>query len=119
VRAGSSVPLGPVQQYATEKPNAPCEIRVYPGANARFVIYEDDSETYNYEKGQRATVELLWNDTAKTLTIGPRSASFPGMMPTRTMNVVLARRGQNQGIRESDSGVKFITYTGKKLVVKF
>lgn len=119
VRAGSIVPLGPVQQYATENPDAPYEIRVYPGANARFVIYEDDNETYNYEKGQRATVELLWNDAAKTLTIGPRQGSFPGMIATRKMNVVVARSGQNQGLSEGRSGVKSVAYSGKQMVVKF
>lgn len=87
--------------------------------NARFVIYEDDNETYNYEKGQRVTVELLWNDAAKTLTIGPRSSSFPGTVATRQINVMLARPGQNQGSGESDSSVKSITYTGKKTSMKF
>jgi alpha-D-xyloside xylohydrolase len=119
VRAGSIVPLGPVQQYSTEKPDAPYEIRIYPGANGRFVIYEDDNETYNYEKGERATIELAWNDAAKTLTIGPRSGSFPGVIATRNMNVVLAGAGQNGGIGEGLSGVKSITYTGKQTVVKF
>jgi alpha-D-xyloside xylohydrolase len=119
VRAGSIVPLGPVQQYATEKPDAPYEIRVYPGADAKFTIYEDDNETYDYEKGQRATVELLWNDAAKTLTVGNRSGSFPGMVATRKMNVVLARAGQNQGIGEGQSGVKSVTYSGQQTVVKF
>lgn len=119
VRAGSIVPMGPVQQYATEKPNAPYEIRVYPGANAHFAIYEDDNETYNYEKGQRATIELLWNDAAKTLTFGKRSGSFSGMVATRKMNVVLAHPGQNQGIGEGHTSLKSITYTGQETVVKF
>ena len=77
VRAGSIVPMSPVMNYATEKPYAPYEIRVYPGADAKFTIYEDDNETYNYEKGQRATVELVWNDAARTLTVGKRQGSFP------------------------------------------
>ena len=50
VRAGSIVPMGPVMQYATEKPDAPYEIQVYPGADAKFTVYEDDNETYDYEK---------------------------------------------------------------------
>ncbi|MEJ8629659.1 DUF5110 domain-containing protein [Sphingomonas sp. I4] len=69
--------MGPVQQYATEKPEAPYEIRVYPGANGRFTLYEDDNETYAYERGQRATYELAWDDARRTLTIGARTGKFP------------------------------------------
>ena len=77
VRAGAILPLGPRQQYATEKPDAPYEIRVYPGANGRFTVYEDDNETYAYEKGARATYDLTWDDARRTLTIGARQGRFP------------------------------------------
>lgn len=119
VRAGSIVPLSPVMQYTTEKPDAPYEIRVYPGKNARFVIYEDDNETYNYEKGFYATVELSWNEKERTLTIGKRSGSFPGMVAKRQFNVVVAAPGNNQGIEEAKTDVKSITYLGAQTVVKF
>ncbi len=112
-RAGTIVPMGPVVQYATEKPDAPYEIRVYPGANAKFTIYEDDNETYNYEKGQRATCDLVWNDAAKTLTVGARQGSFPGMVATRKLNIVLVAPGP------SDTAAKTVEYSGKALTVKF
>jgi alpha-D-xyloside xylohydrolase len=47
VRAGSIIPMGPYLQYATEKAADPIEIRVYTGANADFVLYEDENDTYN------------------------------------------------------------------------
>ncbi|MBI2513289.1 MAG: DUF5110 domain-containing protein [Opitutae bacterium] len=93
VRAGSIVPMGPAMQYATEKPDAPYEIRVYPGTDATFTLYEDDNETYAYEKGQRATIPLRWDEKARTLTIGAREGSFPGMIATRTFRVVWPRAG--------------------------
>jgi alpha-D-xyloside xylohydrolase len=119
VRAGTIVPLGPVVQYATEKPEAPYEIRIYPGANAKFTIYEDDNETYNYEKGQRATYDLVWNDAAKTLTVGARQGSFPGMVATRKLNIVLAAPGKNVGSAETLADVKSVDYNGKPVEVKF
>jgi alpha-D-xyloside xylohydrolase len=119
VRAGTIVPLGPVVQYATEKPDAPYEIRIYPGADAKFTIYEDDNETYNYEKGECATYELSWNDATKTLTVGARKDSFPGMVATRKLNVVLAALGQNGGIDEAKGSVKTVVYDGRKLKVQF
>ncbi|MBN1403946.1 MAG: DUF5110 domain-containing protein [Opitutales bacterium] len=119
VRAGSIVPMGPLVQYATEKPDAPYEIRIYPGADASFTIYEDDNETYAYEKAQRATYTLRWDDAARTLTIGAREGSFPGMVGKRTLRMALASAGLNAGLDAATSKVKTLDYSGKALVVKF
>ncbi|HTV83617.1 MAG TPA: TIM-barrel domain-containing protein [Acidobacteriaceae bacterium] len=61
VRAGSILPIGdPVED--TDQPQGIRQIRIYPGANATFRLYEDDGTTYNYEKtGGRITV-LHWDD---------------------------------------------------------
>jgi len=118
VRAGSIIPMSPVMQYVTEKPDAPYEIRVYPGADATFTIYEDDNETYNYEKGQRATVTLTWDDAKKALSIGERKGTFPGVVNQRTFRVVLATTDNAQGIGEAKE-TQDIHYTGKTASVKF
>ena len=113
VRAGSIVAMGPADlQYATERPDAPYEIRVYSGANATFTIYEDDNETYAYEKGQRATYDLTWNDAAKTLTIGARQGTFPGMVAKRQLNIALF--GGN-----TERASKTVTYSGQALEITF
>ncbi len=104
VRAGSIVPMGPALQYATENSDAPYEIRIYPGANAKFTIYEDDNETYAYEKGQRSTYDLVLDDAAKTLHIGARQGSFPGMIPKRELKIVVV--GQAAG------SMRTIVYAG-------
>ncbi|HLP01223.1 MAG TPA: TIM-barrel domain-containing protein [Opitutaceae bacterium] len=111
VRAGSIVPMGPVQQYATEKPDAPYEIRIYPGANATFTIYEDDNETYAYERGERATCDLVWDDAARTLRIGAREGSFPGMVAQRELSIVL--------VGASAEPARQVTYTGAATEVRF
>lgn len=117
VKAGTILPMGPVMQYATEKPDAPYEIRIYPGADASFTIYEDDNETYKYEKGERATFTLKWNDATKTLDIGARQGSFPGMIANRTLRITLATDGQNAGVSESSTGVTVVNYSGQSQVV--
>jgi len=96
VRAGSIVPLGPVVQYTDEQPGAPYEIRIYPGADARFTLYDDDGETYRYEKGEYATVALVWDEARRALRIGTREGGYPGMTTQRTLNVRLmpARPGE-------------------------
>lgn len=46
VKAGSILPLGPEVQYAEEKSWDSLEIRVYPGADGNFVLYEDEFDNY-------------------------------------------------------------------------
>ncbi len=117
MRAGSILPMGPVMQYATEKPDAPYEIRVYPGADGAFTLYEDDNETYAYEKGQRATVELRWDNKARTLSIGPRQGSFPGMTAEREFRIVFATKTAGAGLPES-TPTRTIRYRGEAQQVK-
>ena len=117
VRAGSIVPMGPAVHYVTEHPDAPYEIRIYPGADATFTIYEDDNETYAYEQGQRATYDLVWQDAAKILTIGARQGSFPGMVATRSLNVVLAVPDKNAAPSGIRIQAKSVVYDGRPLTV--
>jgi alpha-D-xyloside xylohydrolase len=111
VRAGAIVPMGPVLQYATERPDAPYEIRIYPGANGSFTMYEDDNETYAYERGQSARYDLSWDDATRTLVIGPRRGSFPGLVPQRTLDIVLMADGTAPG--ETPRVIKSIRYDGR------
>ena len=89
VRAGSIVPLGPEMQYVGEKAWDNLEIRVYPGADGTFTLYEDEGDGYNYEHGAHATITFTWNDRARTLTIGQRQGSFPGMLQQRQFTIVM------------------------------
>ncbi len=90
VPAGSILPLGPEKQYIAEKSDAPIELRVYPGKDAAFTLYEDEGTNYNYEKGQYSTIPLKWNDRLGELEIGARTGSFPGMPANLIFSVHLA-----------------------------
>ena len=117
VRAGSIVPMGPFLQYATEKAADPLELRIYPGANGRFVLYEDANDNYNYEKGEYATIEFEWNNDARTLTISDRKGSFPGMPAERTINVVLVGPNHGTGAGICPQPDKTVKYDGRKLEI--
>jgi alpha-D-xyloside xylohydrolase len=117
VRGGSIVPLGPDVEYATEKPADPIELRVYPGANASFTLYEDENDTYNYEKGSRATIRLDWDDTARKLMIGERQGKFPGMLETRTFHVVLVSDNHGVGIEPAKEADQTVEYLGRAVTV--
>ena len=96
VRAGSILPLGPEMQYVGEKAWDNLEIRVYPGANGSFTLYEDEGDSYSYERGVYSTITFSWNDKARQLTIGARKGEFLGMLMSRRFTVVLPDGRQQQ-----------------------
>ena len=87
VRAGSILPMGPEMQYVGEKKWDNLEIRIYPGANGEFTLYEDEGDNYNYEKGVYSTIKFEWNDRTRTLTIANRQGHYPGMLTQRKFTV--------------------------------
>ncbi|HMD59892.1 MAG TPA: TIM-barrel domain-containing protein, partial [Opitutaceae bacterium] len=89
VRAGSIVPVGPELQYTGEKPADPLTLYVYAGVDGAFTLYEDDGLTYGYERGAFSRIPIRWNESARTLSIGARAGSFPGMLAERTFDVVM------------------------------
>ena len=69
VRAGSILPLDPVKQYTQERVDQPLSISIYPGANASFLVYEDDGISFDYRKGEWMGLQLSWNDAKRCLTM--------------------------------------------------
>jgi len=114
VRAGSILPLGPDQEWSTEKPADPIELRIYRGADGDFTLYEDENDTYNYEKGAYATIPLHWDDAKQVLTIGDRKGQFPGMLENRTFRVVFVGENHGVGVNPEDKPDKIVRYSGKR-----
>ena len=83
VRAGSIIAFGIDEEYATQHTDSRLELRIYPGADGAFTLYEDDNTSYDYEKGQYATIPMSWTEASQTLTIGTRNGSFKGMQAER------------------------------------
>ncbi len=105
VRAGSILPLAPEMQYVGEKTWENLELRIFPGADGQFTLYEDEGDSYNYERGVYSTVSFSWNNKTRTLTIGERQGNYPGMLQTRLFTVVLPD-GRQQEVRYDGSQQK-------------
>ena len=109
VKAGSIVPLCKKEVLHTSVADwQDLTLAVYPGANASFTLYEDEGDGYNYEQGIYSTIDIKWNNSSRTLTIGKRQGAFPGMVEERHFIVTLP-----------DGKEKTVTYTGKEVRVKF
>jgi len=116
IKAGSILPMGPKVQYATEKKWDNLEIRVYPGANGEFTLYEDENDNYNYEKGAFSTITFSWNDATKLLSVSDRKGEFSGMLKDRKFEIVMVNEKSGIGLEISKT-LKTINYSGKKIVV--
>jgi alpha-D-xyloside xylohydrolase len=119
VPAGAVLPMGPKILYVGEKPADPMELRVYRGANGSFDLYEDEGDTYHYEKGVYAVIPIRWNDATRTLTIGARKGSFPGMLKERTFDVVLVSADHGAGVEATATPDRSIHYSGRAVSVAF
>jgi alpha-D-xyloside xylohydrolase len=117
IRAGSILPLGPEEEWSTQKPADPIELRIYRGANADFTLYEDENDNYGYEKGVYATIGLHWDDAQHTLTIGDRKGQFPGMLENRTFRVVFVTENHGAGVNLASEPDKVVQYSGKQMTV--
>ena len=106
VRGGSIVPMTAPQQYADEHPDAPYIIKVYPGADAIFTIYEDAGDGYDCERKGYVTYTLHWDDSHHQLSISARKGSYKKMVKRRQLTFVMP-----------DGYQQTVVYDGKKAIV--
>jgi len=107
VRAGSIIPLGKPMQYTGEKKQDTLELRVYPGADGSFTLYEDEGDNYTYEQGKYGTILFKWTESSRKLKISSPQGSYPGQLQKRIFNVVIVGKQRS----------KQISYNGKVIEV--
>lgn len=117
VKAGSIIPMGRVLQYTSEKPMDTVELRIYTGANGKFMLYMDEGDNYNYENGLYGLIPMTWNDLTHTLTIGNREGKWTGPLKKMVFHIHWVNES-NKGATGSPTRVKTVNYTGKQLVVR-
>ena len=89
VRAGSILPIGPEIQFVDQSTNEPIELHIYSGQDAEFELYFDEGDHYSYEKGEFATVRIVWNEALQRLTLQERRGSYSGMKSVISFKVTL------------------------------
>jgi alpha-glucosidase/alpha-D-xyloside xylohydrolase len=108
VRAGAILPLDPVRQYTAESVAEPTTVRVYPGRDGTFRLYEDDGASLDYTRGKFTWTRFKWDDAARRLTIEPDGE--PGLaVGKRTFVVEVVGGGKPRPVE----------YTGRRVEVGF
>jgi len=116
VKAGTVMPFGPDVQYSSEKPWDDLEIRVYPGADGSFTLYEDEGDNYNYERGKFTQIVFTWDDASRALTVHPRQGAYDGMLKSRRFRIVVVDSNSGAGNLPMQSS-HTVSYSGKRVEV--
>jgi len=117
IKAGSIIPMGKIIQYAGEKTADTLEIRVYKGADAKFELYEDEGDNYDYEKGKYTIISFKWDEKRQSITISDRQGNYTGCLTKRIFNIVLVNENRGSGIDVGSTGEK-VSYAGAKIELK-
>jgi alpha-glucosidase/alpha-D-xyloside xylohydrolase len=83
VRAGAIVPIDPVRQYLSQPVNDPTTLRVHPGADGVFTLYDDDGQSLGYlndSDEKTIWIRFSWEDATRHLMIqlDPRMKKWNG-----------------------------------------
>jgi hypothetical protein len=119
IKSGSIIPFGPDIQYVAEKPADTISLKIYPGANGSFELYEDEGDNFNYEDNIKSTISFSWNDQGKTLSIGKRQGEFPGMLKERKIKIMLVGESILGKTDRGSSAHKIISYSGEEMKLTF
>ena len=110
-RTGAIIPLDPVRQFTSQAVTEPTTLRVFPGSNAEFTLYDDDGQSLGYRDGsdpKTVWIRFRWDDAARTLVAEPdeRMKKWPGP----------ARRFRTEVVGNNATSQSF-DFTGSKVAV--
>ncbi len=118
VKEGSIMPIGPALQYTDEKPAETISLYVYTGKDASFSLYEDEGNSYNYEKGAYSNIDLSYKESTGTLSIAARKGIFKGMLKNRTFRVIWITPDRPVKLNFDKEQAVSIKYSGKAIELK-
>ncbi len=117
VKSGSIIPFGTIGSNTNDSLAAPMEIRIYPGVDASFVLYEDNNDGHEYLNKKYSRIEFKYSEKDKSITINNIEGSYDGMIANRVFKIVVVSETNGYGIKPAEI-CQDIQYKGKKIKVK-
>ncbi len=118
VKEGSIIPCGPALQYSTEKQADPVRLFVYTGNDCSFNLYEDENTNYNYEKEMFSIIPIKYDGKNHEIFLGKRQGGFPGMLETRTFEIIWISKENPSGLKFDSKPGSVIKYDGTQQIIK-
>lgn len=85
IREGAIIPCQPDVQYIGTEPIKRFIIKIFPHGESEYTMYEDDGQSYEYEKGAIASTKFSCKESGKGVefTIHPVEGRFKGIPENR------------------------------------
>lgn len=106
VKGGSIILTTEAAEHSGASVGQPVNVKVFPGKDKEFVLYDDAGDGYGFEKGESTRIKFSWNDKENKLTVSDAEGNYPEAPAKRVFNI------------SANGKEKKIEYTGKKRVVK-
>jgi alpha-glucosidase (family GH31 glycosyl hydrolase) len=117
VKSGSIIPLATIGSFSSDSLYAPIELRVYPGNDATFTLYEDSNDGLSYLNEQYSRIQIDYSEKDKTLSVGSIEGVYNGMIIDRIFRAVMVTDSTGIG-GDMSANFQQINYKGKKIKVK-
>jgi alpha-D-xyloside xylohydrolase len=116
VKSGSIIPLATIGSSSADSLSSPIELRVFPGNDATFTLYEDNNDGSGYLNGQHTRITIDYTEKDKTVSIGSIEGVYSGMIANRIFRIVMVTDSNGIG-SEMAKNFKEVNYKGKKVKV--
>jgi len=97
---GSIIAKAPIAQFVGTHPKTDFDdltIEVYRGADGRYVLYEDDGISMDYQRGKCSETTISWQDGSETIDVTGTSQMFSGK--ERNIEIVLKPGNQRKTVK--------------------
>ena len=81
VRPGAILPISPLVQSTSQRPEGPLKLRVFPGPSCAGELYQDDGTSFAYKQGNflrmKFTCDVAQETSSLAIHIGKHEGSYP------------------------------------------
>jgi alpha-glucosidase len=105
IKAGAIIPMAPDNQHYIDEIKSPVTIQIYPKGKSSFELYEDDGESYDYEKDIFSTITFSSEELTDGLIISKEAPVGKYVIPEREFVLCVHKK----------PGAKDVIYKGSAL----
>ena len=106
------MPFDPVRQYVSQRVSEPPMLKIFPGADGEFTLYDDDGASQGYLHAadlKTVWIHCQWNDATHQLTLEPdaRMKSWNGAPRQFRLQLI---GGQREPVE--------VSFQGRRIVIR-